>query len=258
MDKIVELSNHTKRAIVGCIQNGIKEYKEQKKSQGLFENNGNGLYSLNYVFKHLRDLIGTNIKVFPFKRGPFEFVFLFDNESESIITFTSKNNIQRLSKRKTVKNPHYMDSFQLLNKGYCNEQEQLCMFEPVFESEEDARIKLLHEIHAKIGALNPKCCIAIVYDINYKELKLNDVCAELRSEHYYLDKVERLGNFINLDEDDNESLSRSVNNSYAFDQTKPEKKRLLGIAIKEDKAKRNNISYEDSRREVENSTANKK
>lgn len=258
MDKIVELSNHTKRAIVGCVQNGIKEYKEQKKSQGLFENNGNGLYSLNYVFKHLRDLSGMNIKVFPFKRGPFEFVFLYDDESKAIITFTSNNNIQRLSRRKIVKNTHYMDSFQLFNKDYCDEPEQLCMFEPVFESEEDSRAKLLQEIYIKIGELSPKCCITIIYDINYKELKLNDIRAELRSEHYYLDKMERLGNYINLDEDDNESSVEADNNSYASDQTKLEKQKLLGIAIKEEKVQRNNVSYEDSRREIENSAANKK
>ena len=258
MYKIVELSAYTKRAIVGCIQSGIKEFKEDKKSQGLFENNGTGLYSLNYVFKHLRDLESETIKAFPFKRGPFEFVFLYYGENKAIITFTSKNNIQRISKRKAVSNPHYMDSFQLLNRGYCDEQEQLCMFEPVFESEEDTRIKLLQEIQAKIGELNPKCCISIVYDINYKTLKLNDVCAELRSEHYYLDKMERLGNYITLDEDDNESSVGAGNSSYAFDQTKFEKKRLLGIAFKEDESQRNDISYEDSRREVENSAANKK
>ncbi len=257
MDKVVEISSYIKKAIVGCIQDGIKEYKVEKESQGLFENNGSGLYSLNYVFKHLRELDGADIKVFPFKRGPFEFVFLYNAESQSIIVFTSRNNIKRLYKRKTVKNPHYMDSFQLLNKGYCDDREQLCFFEPVFESEEDSRIKILKEIETKIGELKPKCCITIVYEINYKELKLKDVRAELRSEHYYLDKVERLGNYISLDEDDSEDSIEIDKNSYAHDQTKLEKQNALSIGIKDDKVQRNNVDYEDSRREIENSAANK-
>lgn len=230
-NKIVEMSNDKKRILVECVQGGLKEFMLRNQAEALKQQNGIGLYSLNYIFKHIGNVDRTLFDAFEFKRGPFEFVFLFDNASQSIITFTSKNVINTLSNRKVVRRPHYNDAFVLYNKNKFEEPKQLCFFENE-DTEEDARMKILQDIQVKIGELSPKHHIVIVYDIAYRKFKLKDIWAEMRSEHYYLIAKERLGNFISLD-NDNQDVDNSVNSAYTSNSSKARNRERFGMKRKE-------------------------
>lgn len=229
--KIIELSSDKKRILVECIQNGLKEFMLRNRVEALQEQNGIGLYALNYIFKHIGNVDSFLFDIFNFKRGPFEFKFLFDKESQAIITFTSKNVSRSLSTRKIVKRPHYNDAFVLYNNNNFEEPKQMCLFENE-DTDEDSRKQILQDIQAKIGELNPKYHIMIVYDIAYRQFKLKDVVAEMWSQHYYLIARERWGYFISLD-NDNEDVDITENSAYTANNTKVKNRQRFGLKRKE-------------------------
>jgi len=257
VDKLVELSSEKKRLIVECIQDGLKEFQIRNEEEALQEFNGLGLYSLNYIFKQLGNISRDLFTTFAFKRGPFEFKFLYDNETQAIITFTSKNVIKKLSNRVKVKRPHYNDAFVLYNAEIFEEPQQICMFESE-DTDEDARIKIQAEIQQKIGELNPKFHIMIIYDIAYKQYLLKDVSAEIWSEHYYPIAKERLGNYISYSNSD-DIIDGTNENTYTSNSPKVDNRVRFGLKIKPDNGiKRESFGYEDNRREITNRSSNKK
>ncbi len=229
--KIIELSSDKKRILVECVQNGLKEFMLRNQAEALQEQNGIGLYALNYIFKHIGNVDSSLFDAFHFKRGPFEFKFLFDKGAEAIITFTSKNVSRSLSNRKVVKRPHYNDAFVLYNSKNFEEPKQLCFFENE-NTDEDARKQILQDIQAKIGELNPKYHIMIVYDLAYRDYKLKDIVAEMWSPHYYLIARERLGYYISFDRD-NEAEDMTENSAYTADNTKVKNRQRFGLKKKE-------------------------
>lgn len=228
--KITILSSGKKKILVECIQNGLREFKSLNKAENLQEHNGLGLYATNYLFKHIGNVDKSLFEVFEFKRGPYEFKFIFDKQSAAIITFMSKNVIRSLSNRKIVKHPHYNDAFVLYNDKNFEEPEQICMFENE-DSDEDARKKILQDIQAKIGELDPKYHIIVVYDIVYREYKLKDVWAEMRSKHYFLIAMEKLGNFISFDSE-NEVVDNTENSVYSANSAKIKNRERFGLKSK--------------------------
>lgn len=229
--KINELSSNKKRILVECVQSGLKEFMLRNQGEALQEHNGIGLYALNYIFKHIGNVDNSLFDAFNFKRGPFEFKFLFDKESQAIITFTSKNVSRSLSNRRIVKRPHYNDAFVLYNSNCFEEPKQMCLFENE-DTDEDARKQILQDIQAKIGELNPKYHIMIVYDIAYREYKLKDIVAEMWSQHYYLIAREKLGYFISFDSD-NEAVDISENIAYTANSSKAKNRERFGLKRKE-------------------------
>ena len=230
------LEDDKNQLIVRTIQDALFEAKTSINSFELPEKNGIGLFSLNFIFKMIRKNCKELFDVFSFQRGPFKFVFLYEKNSKSIITFTSKNNAKNLSHRKMVKHIHYNDAFVLFNDGLIVEPTQMCIFEPKDQSALDKR-RIYDSIMNVIGQLEVRQHIMICYDIIAKDYRLVGIESIIYSEHYYLIEKRSLNKFIEIDNEPEYVPSKKENVN-----TEQEKKTKNKFGIS---AKKRSISKKD-------------
>ena len=184
------------KLIVDTIQKGVDLAEVKMGALGLYDKNGFGLFSLNFIFKALREYASDEFEVIQFKRGPFEMVFLYDKETKTLITFTSQNNAKRLQQRTVIKKAHYNDAFVLYNADCFVEPQQLCLF---LDETELQRQKIYHDIECKINSLDISQHVMICYDIKYKSFSLQGIELQMYSPHYYLICREDLRKYISHD-----------------------------------------------------------
>lgn len=191
-----KLQEEKLKLIVDTIQNGVYLAKVKMSTLGLYDKNGFGLFSLNFIFKALREYTSDEFEVIQFKRGPFEMVFLYDAETKTLITFTSQNNARRLQQRTVIKKAHYNDGFVLYNADCFEEPQQLCLFSDETELQ---RQKIYQDIEYKINSLDISQHVMICYDIKYKSFLLQGIDMQMYSPHYYLIYKEDLRKYISHD-----------------------------------------------------------
>ena len=188
-----KLQEEKLKLIVDTIQKGVYLAEVKMGALGLYDKNGLGLFSLNFIFKALREYTNDEFEVVQFKRGPFEMVFLYEAETKTLITFTSQNNAKRLQQRVAIKKAHYNDAFVLYNAGWFEEPQQLCLFSDETEMQ---RQKIYQDIEYKINSLDISQHVMICYDIKYKSFLLQGIELQMYSPHYYLIYREDLRKYI--------------------------------------------------------------
>ena len=165
-----KLQEEKLKLIVDTIQKGVYLAEVKMGSLGLYDKNGLGLFSLNFIFKALREYTNDEFEIVQFKRGPFEMVFLYDAETKTLITFTSQNNAKRLQQRVAIKKAHYNDAFVLYNAGWFEEPQQLCLFSDETETQ---RQKIYQDIFSSKISPSFFCLISIYHTTILYKSKTN-------------------------------------------------------------------------------------
>ena len=118
----------------------------------------------------------------PAKRSCFEFRFVYDKPSRTIIAFASKQNLHRLKNRTNIKNIHYIDSCIMYNNCYEGNYNQVSLFDAVGNvSTEQDRINLRDKL---INRDDVDQFIICEYDISHASFQINSLDLVLISSNF--------------------------------------------------------------------------
>ena len=230
---IVMIDNDKKRKLVQSVQYGLKLAKDNIESQELPEKNGLGVFSLNYVFKAARIVCKNSFLIAEFQRGPFKTIFLFDETTKTVISYTSKANLKRLINRRRVSKVHYIDALTLLNADFV-EPQQLCFFDDSDSVKNDLQ-RLKESVIAKLGELKPAQYMTISYEINHRAYSLLSISLEMLSVHYASLYHESLNSYISFGEVDQYDSQTTLHpDEWGYKQNKNTSKKLP-ISLKTNK-----------------------
>ena len=100
--------------IFTAITNDIPEIIQENN---LPTSNGVGLFRWNYINRNISENLGGLLQTSLPKRGPFQFLLLFDETTGFTFSIMSEQNFTRLQRRQP-ENLHYLEALIANNAGY--------------------------------------------------------------------------------------------------------------------------------------------
>lgn len=221
----INLAENSKQMLTEALCNALLDAAVDSNTRNLSFVNGVGVSNLNYIFQALLSIQNEGLFVNRFKRGCFESVILYEVDSKSLVSFTSKANMKRLLNRDEILKAHYMDALLSLNTDFEGDFEQVSMFDTPLNWQED-RLSLCLSLTNKIRNCGINQHYVCEYNISHKEFCLQEINCCLYSSNYIKLCSENLSKYI--------LPNYSDRSAQTYETLKEEKEELntLGIKLK--------------------------
>lgn len=128
---IINIGENVIQFMSDTISRGLFNSKVDYTKNNLKVNNFQGIRNLNFIFNEFLNTDIDSLIVYPYKRGAFTLILIYDISTKTLLTLTSELNIHRLFKRKTIKVSHYIDALILLNNDFSGDAKQLSLFDTI-------------------------------------------------------------------------------------------------------------------------------